>query len=177
MSGGQVDRKLHVPGWTPQPGNVDVWAVDESGTPRLVVEAKLKSTNDLFECLWDMAKIASLLTLDSVEAGYIVAGTTERNWQKPIECADMFENGRHPLVGAIERLQPWWIKHILGDSSGRPDAVPAEIDVNRIASAAVQIAGEAWHVRAIRLTAVPGDPAAWVPFSEGLPTSTSMRSR
>jgi len=171
MKNGVVDRQLAVPGWDPQPGNVDVWARDHEDRPRLVVEAKLKSTNDIYECLWDMAKVASLTTLASVEAGYIVAGTTKHNWQKPIECADMFEDGRHDLVGTIKRLESWWIKYILGDSTGRSRAVPGHVDITRIASAFPEINGQPWEIRAIRVTPVPEDPAQWAPFEDGRPAT------
>jgi len=162
----RVERKLTVPGWDPQPGAVDVFTVDARGNPVLVIETKLKSDNALFECLWDAAKVLSLTRLASVEAAYLVAGTTNRNWQKPIDCADMFNSGRYELVGTIERYSDWWEKYILGDSTGRPELVPDEMDVELVASVELKLGGRPWELRAIRVQAVDDD---WIPFTDGRP--------
>lgn len=100
----------------PQPGNVDAFTKDWLGRPVLVIETKLKEGNQVFECLWDMAKMLSLATVGSVEGAYLVTGSTVASWQRPVACAELFVTGRHELVGAIRRYEDWWIKYILGDS-------------------------------------------------------------
>lgn len=169
MQHAMVERKLSVPGWNPQPGNVDLYTLDQDLRARSVVETKLKASNDIYECLWDMAKLLSLVTLESIEAAFIVAGSPKRLWEKPIECAEMFEDGRHELVGEIKRLHGWWVNYILGDSAGRPLAVAPAVDVTRVATVHPELSGEEWELRAIRIEAVPTDPEDWVPFAEGLP--------
>src|SRR5688572_10525405 len=44
----EVERRLEVPGWDPQPGNTDVWARNSVGDPRLVIETKLKASNNIY---------------------------------------------------------------------------------------------------------------------------------
>lgn len=170
LSGAIAERKLHVPGWDPQPGNVDVFTRDKDGLPDLVIETKLKDDNSIFECLWDMAKVLSLATESSVSGAYLVTGTTAANWRRPVACAELFENGRHDLVGTIRHYGDWWVKYILGDSTGRPQAVPDLMDVRRVAVADYELNSERWELRAIHITAAP--EATWVPFADGMPIAS-----
>lgn len=166
-----TEQKLHVPGWEPQPGNVDLVGSESPGDLRFAAELKLKAGNDLFECLWDMAKLLSLATTPDIGHVYVIAGTTERSWERPIECAEMFVTGRHELVGSIERLHDWWVKYILGNSTGRPTAVPSHVDVELIGAAKLALDDIPWELRAIQLTADSDDPTSWVPFESGLPVN------
>ncbi len=165
---GSVERRLHVPNWDPQPGNVDLFTTGEDGLPSIVIEAKLKSDNSIFECLWDMAKVLSLATDESIQA-YLVTGTTVANWQKPIACAELFVTGRHQLVGEIERHADWWDKYILGDSTGRPSSVAETMDIELVGAIQLPLGGTEWELRAIRLS--DADPDRWRPFSDGHPVA------
>jgi len=169
IPGSEVERRLPIPGWDPQPGNVDLFGRGEDGNVSWAAEVKLKSSDDLYECIWDMAKMASLATTPGVEEVFIVAGTTVRMWEKPFEAAGLFEKGSHDLVAEIERLERWWVKYILGDSRGRPNAVPRRIRSEPAASADLLLGGAPWRVVVLRVSAEPEDPAAWIPFEEGLP--------
>lgn len=167
LPGSVVERKLYVPSWDPQPGNVDVFTLDDDGQAVLVVEAKLKSGNQLFECLWDMAKCLSLATADGVEGVYLVAGTTTANWVKPVTCAQLFSTGQHGLVELIEGHRDLWIKYILGDSAGRPTTVPDLVDIEVVADVPYLVQGVQWQLKAIRMSTAP--ESRWVPFRDGLP--------
>jgi hypothetical protein len=166
LGGATVERRLRIPGWNPQPGNVDVFTTDWRGQPKLVIETKHKDGNDVFECLWDMAKVMSLATVRSVKGAYLVTGTTEANWARPVACAELFETGRHELVGAIRRYADWWERYILGDSTGRPLAVPAAMDVALVARVPLTLAGVAWELRAIRVSTPDTE---WIHFTDGYP--------
>ncbi len=170
LSGAVAERKLNVPGWDPQPGNVDVFTRDQLGLPALVIETKLKDDNSIFECLWDMAKVLSLASESNVTGAYLVTGTTAANWRRPVACAELFENGRHNLVGAIRHYGDWWVKYILGDSTGRPQAVPDLMDVRLVAIAGYELNGQRWELRAIHISAAP--EAKWVPFEDGMPVGS-----
>jgi hypothetical protein len=164
IPGGDIERRVHVPGWDPQPGGLDVLVRDPSGELTHVVETKLKSTNDIYECLWDFAKVLSLSSGSSAPLPYVVAGTTIAGWSRHAG-RELFENGTHDLVGAIERYREWWIKYILGDSTGRPTEVPTEIHVEVIACTPVRLKGLDWELKAVRVSA--GEE--WTPFAGGLP--------
>jgi hypothetical protein len=163
-----AERKLHVPGWDPQPGNVDVFTRDRLGRPDLIVETKLKEGNQVFECLWDMAKALSLATQSSVDAAYLVTGSTVASWTRPVACAELFETGQHDLVQAIDvRYRDLWIKYILGDSRGRPRAVPDLMDVTLVADVCYPVRGVEWQLKAILVSVA--QEAQYVRFREGLP--------
>lgn len=165
------ERKVYIPNWDPQPGNVDVFTTDWRGRPNIVIETKLKEGNDVFECLWDMAKMLSLETAKSVSAAYLVTGSTVASWERPVACAELFETGRHELVGAITgRYHDWWVKYILGGGRGRPLAIPDVMDVTRVASVRYPVHGIEWELRAVKITAPPN--ARWVGFSDGLPSDS-----
>src|SRR5689334_13061636 len=62
IPGAEIERRLPIPGWDPQPGNVDLFQRSENGDVRWAAEVKLKASNDLYECIWDMAKLAWFAT-------------------------------------------------------------------------------------------------------------------
>lgn len=169
IPGSEAERKLPIPGWDPQPGNVDLFRRDDAGNVQWAAEVKLKDGNDLYECIWDMVKLAWFATTPGVEDVFVIAGTTERWWQQPFDAAGLFEEGTHDLVGEIQRLEQWWIKYILGDSRGRPTAVPQRIVVQPIKEAAVQLGGDAWRIVVQKISADPSNPRDWTPFRDGLP--------
>jgi len=160
-----VERRLEVPGWDPKPGNVDLFTTDWRGRPRLVVETKHKEGNQIYECLWDMAKVLSLATEASVEGAYLVTGTTARNWALPVPCAELFETGRHELVGAMRRYPDLW-EDLLAGGRARPLAVPEAMDVLRVARVPLVLQGEEWELRAVRISA---PDAVWTRFVDGRP--------
>jgi len=165
LESARVERKLRIPGWDPQPGNVDIFTTDWLGRPKLVVETKHKDGDDVYECLWDLAKVLSLTTERSVEGAYLVTGTTAANWARPVSCAELFETGRHNLVGAIRRYTTLW-EDLLQEGRGRPLAVPETIDVSLVARVPVVLKGLAWELRAVRVRAVEAD---WTGFIDGRP--------
>jgi hypothetical protein len=64
------------------------------------------------------------------------------------------------------------IKYILGDSHGRPMAVPQRIVVQPVQEAAVQLGEDAWPIRVEKISADPANPGDWIPFKDGLPVVT-----
>jgi len=160
-----VERRLEVPGWDPKPGNVDLFTTDWWGRPKLVVETKHKDGNQIYECLWDMAKVLSLDTETSVEGAYLVTGTTVRNWTRPVPCAELFETGRHELVATMRRYPDLW-EDLLAGGRARPLAVPENMDVSRVARVPLVLQGERWELRAIRVSTP--DPL-WTGFRDGRP--------
>ena len=160
----EVERGIQIPGWDPQPGHIDVLTRDTEGRVDRVIETKLKSTNDIYECLWDLAKVLSVGRADGPVAAYLVVGTTKDGWRRHA-THELFVSGRHGLVETIRAHLAWWDKYILGDSTGRPLAVAASVDIRVLARASLKLRGVEWELRAIRVFA--RDP--WVPFHAGRP--------
>jgi hypothetical protein len=82
-----------------------------------------------------------------------------------VSCAELFETGRHNLVGAIRRYTTLW-EDLLQEGRGRPLAVPETIDVSLVARVPVVLKGLAWELRAVRVRAVEAD---WTGFIDGRP--------
>lgn len=150
---------------------MDLFTTDWWGRPKLVVETKHKDGNQIYECLWDMAKVLSLATEASVEAAYLVTGTTARNWALPVPCAELFETGRHQLVGAMRRYPELW-EDLLAGGRARPLAVPENMDVLLVARVPLLLQGERWELRAVRVS-TPNP--VWTRFAEGRPPDDGHR--
>lgn len=160
----ETERRVHVPGWDPQPGAVDILVRGEDGGLATVIETKFKAGNDIYECLWDFAKVLSLTRGDDAPAGYLVVGTTRAGWDRHA-TRELFSDGSHMLVDAIRQHLAWWDKYILGDSTGRPTSVPAVMDVRVVAREVLSLQGVDWELRAVRV--VGGEQM--VPFADGRP--------
>jgi hypothetical protein len=167
LQGGIAERRVAVPGWSPEPGNVDVLTKDWRGRPNLVIETKLKDDERLLEVLWDAPKLLSIARQDFVDGVYLVVGSTASNWNTTGIGTQFLETGRHALVPEIEHHHDYWARYVLGDSAGRPLAVPEEVDVTRVARVAFDMRGQRWEVRAARLHTPPDTP--WRRFQDGLP--------
>lgn len=146
----ETERCLQVPNWAPQPGAIDIVVRDDAGRVAGVIETKFKAGNDIYECLWDFAKVLSLTQGDDRPAGYVVVGTTRRGWARHA-TNELFTNGDHLLVEAIRRHRDWWDKYILGDSTGRPTAVPTVMETCVLAQELLSVGGVEWELRALRI--------------------------
>jgi hypothetical protein len=53
----------------------------DGGGWRAFVEAKWCRENNMFEVLWDLLKLSLAVSLDGVEASYLIVGGPERVWK------------------------------------------------------------------------------------------------
>jgi len=144
----EIEQRVPVPDWDPQPGATDVVTRDPAGGVVQVIETKLKATNDIYECLWDLAKVVSFS--ERQVGAYLVVGTTQNGWRRHA-TRELFGSGRHALVETIRAHLDWWDKYILGDSTGRPLRVPAQIDVRVLTRVPLRLSEDEWELRAIRV--------------------------
>jgi hypothetical protein len=162
----KVEQAWTVPNWDPQPGRFDLLVSAPDGRPRLAVETKLKGGNDIYECLWDLLKLVGLSTLDHVEGVYLVAGTTVRNWEKPVTAAGLFASGEHETTALIAETGSWWEQYLLANSTGRPRWAPPTVEGELVAAVPLQLRGEPWELRALKVAAPSTD---WLVMREGRP--------
>jgi len=167
LDGAEAERKVPVPGWRPEPGNVDVVTRDWRGRPKIVIETKLKEDDKLGEILWDAPKLLSIATQDSIQGAYLVVGSTVANWDRSPIGAQFLDAGRHSLVEEIERHRDYWTSHILAGGSARPLRVPEHVTVAQVGRVALDMRGQRWEVRASRIEISAGTP--WRAFRDGLP--------
>ena len=88
-------ERLPVPGWDPQPGDVDLtvrFAAERQ--PTILAELKV---DDIEATLWDLLKLASIVRADPPAHAYLVAAAPPRRWQHA-ECADLFCDDGDPHV-------------------------------------------------------------------------------
>jgi hypothetical protein len=103
--GGQLVRECRklvpLPGWSPQPGPIDVAVVTSTNEPRVAFELKV---DDVEWTLWDAYKMISATELDICDAGYLVVAMPAKEWKRARECVELF---REPARGE-GRLSEWY---------------------------------------------------------------------
>jgi hypothetical protein len=146
-----TEAKLPVPGWTPNLGGFDFALVGAAGGLTLG-ETKWADGN-LYECAWDILKLASASKLPRIEAAVAVYGAPVKHWTKPVIGADLFEDRVMTFRDVIKASQARWQTNLAG-SRARPLALPLVIELGLLATEQVEILGKAWEVR---ILAVHGD--------------------
>jgi hypothetical protein len=164
--GAQVfhESRYRLPRWEPQPGGVDI-SVRLEDRRKALAELKWANGNGILEALWDAVKLAAATELPEIASVYLCYGASEAGWEKPVECAEVFDSGTCGIVDLIRQHQDSWDRHILGGSTGRPTSAQEALEVWRISDIALNVGGEPWRLRTIRL-----EPTGLVvDFADGRP--------
>lgn len=124
-------KKLDIPDWNPQPGNVDI-AVQEGDVHVAFAEVKIEKVE---ECLWDAYKLAAACTRDGALGGYLTVAALAKTWDSDRDCVELFPEEDETVVFESEALfrenrKAW--KYLLGGGRGRPTRVPRKIEVSGI---------------------------------------------
>lgn len=144
-AGGEPSRarvQLTVPGWDPQPGQTDWVATAPSG--ELVAIAELKVT-DVEAALWDLLKVAAILTEETAATGYLVVATSPSKWERA-EVSDLFATppGETATWWTGDLLLRWaasW-RWLLSGGRARPVRLPGRLRTTVLADAPTEhIAG------------------------------------
>jgi hypothetical protein len=162
-----------LPDWDRAPGGLDVFIL-HCGSESLMYYAELKwcSQNNVFECLYDVLKLAAVLksSMDNPDkpllGAYLITGASVKKWTKPVECAKYFFDGEHRIADDIRGIGHWWQKYILDDSAGLPASAPRRIKTSVVADPEMTIQGQAWQLRAVSVEIVDPTPD---PFKDGSP--------
>ncbi|HEY7259082.1 MAG TPA: hypothetical protein VH459_08425 [Gaiellales bacterium] len=127
-----VSRKgarLNLPGWAPQPGQIDVRLLREDGTTRLAFELKV---DEIGQSLWDMLKMAAAARDARTEAAYVVVAATARSWSHGRRAGTRFfrlstgarcEVSLAELFAEYRREWRWHLAHDTGRVREFPDAL------------------------------------------------------
>jgi hypothetical protein len=145
-----TEARLLVPGWTPNLGGFDLAVVVDDS---LVVGETKWADRNLHECMWDIFKLASALSVPRVDAAVAVYGAPAKHWQKPETCARLFENRDVVSRDLILGLPHQWEINLAG-SSAKPLAIPMLVKLRLLATQPGEVLGKSWEVRAI---SVEGD--------------------
>lgn len=138
-----TEPKLPVPGWTENLGGFDIALVVDNAL--VVAETKWGS---LRESMWDILKLASVLSVPRVSASVAIYGAPPRQWQKPGTCAQLFEDREVLVPKLLEALPQDWTVNLAG-SRARPLAVPMMIRLDLLNTTTVEVLGTQWEVRTV----------------------------
>jgi hypothetical protein len=144
-----TEAKLAVPGWTVNLGGFDIAVVANNSL--VVCETKWADGN-LYECMWDILKLGSALSIPRVDAAVAVYGAPAKHWLRPKSCAQLFEDRDVVARDLILGLPKEWSVNLAG-SSAKPQAVPLLVQLRLLGATPIVVLGKPWEVRAISVSA------------------------
>jgi hypothetical protein len=144
-----TEARLAVPGWTSNLGGFDLAVVVENS---LVLGETKWADGNLYECMWDIFKLASALAIPRVDAAVAIYGAPAKQWQKPQTCAQLFEDRDVVSRNLMLALPDQWGINLAG-SSAKPLAVPLLVTLRLLSTTLVEVLGKAWEIRAISVSA------------------------
>jgi hypothetical protein len=156
-----TEAKLRVPGWTANLGGFDLAIVVDNS---LVLGETKWADGNLYECMWDLFKLGSAVSMDRVDAGVAVYGAPAKHWQRAEGCARLFEDREvltWELISALPR--DWQIN--LDGSTARPQVIPMLLQLRLLMSETCEVLGKSWEIRAVGVTPDGGD----YPLLDGWP--------
>lgn len=150
-------------GWHGRLGPVDIVLNDALDAPLRFVEVKWGGS-ELWNCAWDLAKLAVCTSEGLVPAGLLVAGATAKDWHNRVRGAELFERRRWEPRTFLDRFArdfAFW----RGDVQTRPLQLPSEWETLEVAEVATDMGGEDWRLRATLVVASDARPLrlAYVP--------------
>lgn len=134
--------------WEGRLGPVDLSVQDESGLT--LIEAKWGG-GALWNCAWDVAKLATALAEGVADHGYLVAGASRAAWSEGVEGVELFDAGRWDADSLLSRFASrfaFWRE----DVANYPRQVARRWTVSEGLRAAMEVSGEPWEIRSVEIT-------------------------
>lgn len=160
-----AEARLGVPHWSQNLGGFDFVIVGRDGG--LVAGETKWADGNLYECLWDLLKLASASTMPRISAAVAVYGAPVKHWEQPVACADLFDGGVFQTAKLLGSYATEWQKNLDG-TKVRPDNLPIDFSVEPIAKIRTEVLGKEWEVRAVEVTS----DDAWTWLEDGWPPSS-----
>ena len=148
--------KVVWPVW-PGVGPVDVALVEPDGTRRAFLELKW-GAGTLYNCIWDLAKMATAVTIPEAATAFLIAGAPDTDWAGA-DGAECFSSGTHSLVELFEQYPKHW-RFWLNDVKTHPAHLPRLVSTTQVAAVPVEVRGEAWTIRCVNVAAA-ADTGRW----------------
>jgi hypothetical protein len=156
-----TEAKLRVPGWTTNLGGFDLAMVVDNS---LVLGETKWADGNLYECMWDLFKLGSAVSLDRVDAGVAVYGAPANHWQRAEGCARLFEDREVLTRNLICALPSDWQINLDG-STAKPQVIPMLLRPELLMATTCKVLGKSWGIRAVGVTPGGGD----YPLTDGWP--------
>jgi hypothetical protein len=160
-----TEAQVGVPNWSRNLGGFDFAVAGRDGG--LVVGETKWANGNLYECLWDLLKLASASTMPRIGAAVAVYGAPVKHWEKPVACADLFETGVYDTAKLLGAYATEWQRNLDG-TKARPHDLPIDFRVEPIVKIRTEVLGKEWEVRAVEVASND----AWTWLEDGWPPSS-----
>jgi quercetin dioxygenase-like cupin family protein len=166
-------RQFVIPAWDPQPGGVDLFVLDRSGSLSIAAELKI---DDVEQTLWDLFKLVALVGTSPVASAYLVAVAPAARWRKAgVNCTELFPETDEPSRmwssrELFERYEAAW-RWLLAGGRARPTQVPAVVEVRFVASERVSAYPD-YELRAVAVRGIV--ERGWLPFAGDWPVAAGV---
>jgi hypothetical protein len=159
-----AEHSVELKEW-PGVGPVDLVVRTPIGDPLVFVEFKW-GQGVLYNCVWDLAKMAVTVARGAAHRACLVAGAPDSDWADALG-SELFETGAWTAADLLSRYRQHW-EFWRTAVKTRPVLLPVEIQTANPAREALRVAGESWSLRAIDVDASPED---WLDVESGIKAS------
>jgi hypothetical protein len=156
-----TEAKVRLPGWTANLGGFDLAIVVDNS---LALGETKWADGNLYECMWDLFKLGSAVSLDRVDAGVAIYGAPAKHWQRAEGCARLFEDREVVTRNLISALPREWQINLAG-STAKPHVIPMLLRLQLLTATTCTVLGKSWEIRAVGVTPDGGD----YPLTDGWP--------
>lgn len=133
-----------------------VGSVDVMFPGQTAIELKwCKSGDTLANCAWDIAKLASALAEDEIEAGLIVAGAPASHWASSASGVELFDAITYEGDELVRRYESWW-RFWCKDVVTRPINLPQATSIAPADRIPIELDGEPFELRMARVHVIDG---------------------
>jgi hypothetical protein len=140
-------------------GGVDL-TIEREGSPQTLIELKL-GTDTLWNCAWDLAKLALALRQGIAERAFMVGGAPVARWDRERQGPELFAPYRWPTEVFLARYRNCFRLW----QPPQPKRLPSELRVEAIDRVEFESGGERWEMRVIE---VVDDGVGWVEIGKDL---------
>jgi len=148
----RTELSIAVPQWLPSAGATDI-VLGATPPYQAVVEVKVY---ELGWCLWDLAKVASMIHGNMADAGYLIVSATTAKFAKPSEFGQVLRDS--PGIVTADLFWTYaadWLDLLRG-GAGRPVRLPARLQTELLVRERLHnVPG--WEIRAIKVV-IPPEP-------------------
>jgi hypothetical protein len=141
-----------LPQW-PRIGKPDLLVIHPDDRAwRAFGEAKWCRENTMFEILWDLLKMSLAISLDRIEAGYIIVGAPEPAWVNDSwRCSALAETETWDTRELLKRYERDW-RSLLKVTTTRPTRLPLQVSTTLLTTVPIHLVGrDNWELRLVRV--------------------------
>lgn len=113
----------------------------------------------LYNCIWDVAKMATCIVSGQCNVAYLIAGAPVGDWQDA-DGAELFGSGTTALVELYERYSQHWRKWAR-EVKTHPAFLPQLTCRTAIASAPLRVRATEWELRVVRISRATSTSSWW----------------